>query len=329
VTLRARVLLGAVLWTFGLFVLSGSVTTAIVEHHRRFANTLHGMFGHWLPAFTIAALCLVAGLWQVRRGLAPVHQLRERLGAVHRGVESRVNGSYPAEIQPLVDDLNALLVVQAETVRRAVARAGDLAHGLKTPLAVLSHEANAAAAAGNPQVAAAVTEQVERMRRQIDRHLAHARAAASGATADARTNVGDAAAALARTLQRLYADKSPHIEVQVPGDHDVRVHRHDLDEMLGNLLDNACKWASGRIRLGSTAATATITIVVEDDGPGIAAPLRDAVLRRGVRADEAAPGSGLGLAIVRDLAEVYGGRVALDSSPLGGVLACVELPRAS
>ena len=146
------------------------------------------------------------------------------------------------------------------------------------------------------------------MRRQIDYHLAHARAAASGATPGARCAVPASAEGLARTLLRLHADRGLAIEVDVVPAHAVRGEREDLDEMLGNLLDNACKWARSRVvDRRRPPAGATIVITVDDDGPGLEASMREAVLQRGVRADEAAPGSGLGLAIVRDLAELYGG----------------------
>ncbi len=156
------------------------------------------------------------------------------------------------------------------------------------------------------------------MRRQMDYHLAHARAAASGATPGARCSVSESAEGLARTLRRLHADRGVSIDLHTVATHFVRAGREDLDEMLGNLLDNACKWARSRVAVGSCATDATVTIVVEDDGPGLDASMRQAVLQRGVRADEAAPGSGFGLAIVRDLAELYGGSIALDGSTLGG-----------
>ena len=219
---------------------------------------------------------------------------------------------------------------------RAVAKAGDLAHGLKTPLAVLAQEAERAAAAGQAELASAIDEQVERMRRQIEYHLAHARAAASGATPGARCDVRISAEGLARTLQRLHADRGISIAVDVAADRIVRCQREDLDEMLGNLLDNACKWARTRIVLsiepsaasgaGPDAGGDPVAILVDDDGPGLAAPMREAVLQRGVRADEAAPGSGFGLAIVREIADVYGGSIVLESSPLGGLRARLILP---
>jgi signal transduction histidine kinase len=166
------------------------------------------------------------------------------------------------------------------------------------------------------------------MRRQVDYHLAHARAAASGTTASVRTSVVECADGLARTLPKLYADRTLSIDVRVDPSHAVRVQREDLDEMLGNLLDNACKWARAHVVIESTCAGDTLRITVDDDGPGLAAAMRENVLQRGVRADEQAAGSGLGLAIVRDLADVYQGVISLDASPLGGLRASLTLPRA-
>jgi signal transduction histidine kinase len=272
-----------------------------------------------------AALFMAAGLVVVRTGFSPFVEMRRRLADVQRGVARQLSGNYPPEVGPLVQDLNALLAHHELAVSRAVAKAGDLAHGLKTPLAVLSQEAERAAAAGQADLAAAIMEQVERMRRQIEYHLAHARAAASGATAGARASVAESAAGLARTLLRLHADRGIAIDVRVPPDHAVRCQREDLDEMLGNLLDNACKWARSRVEVSSKGDDA-IVITVDDDGPGLAPSLRAAVLERGVRADEAAAGSGFGLAIVRELAELYGGSIALDTSPMGGLRAALRLP---
>jgi signal transduction histidine kinase len=219
-------------------------------------------------------------------------------------------------------------------VGRAIARAGDLAHGLKTPLAVLSHEADRAAAAGQHDLGGAMTEQIERMRRQIEYHLAHARAAASGATAGARSSVAASVAGLSRTLPRLHADRGIAIDAAVAADHAVRCQPEDLDEMLGNLLDNACKWGKSRVEIASAILLskggrdedALIEIRVDDDGPGLDPSMREAVLQRGVRADEAAPGSGFGLAIVREIAGLYSGSIALETSPLGGLRASLRLP---
>jgi signal transduction histidine kinase len=315
-----------VLWTAGLFAVMGVVTTQIMFHRPNAPRVLHQVFAHATLLSTLALLFMIAGLFQVRGVLSAVDRLRTRLGAVHQGSERHVEGTYPAEVQPLVNDLNTLLDHREQAVRRAVARAGDLAHGLKTPLAILSQEAERAAAAGQQELADAVSEQVERMRRQVESHLAHARAAASGATPGAQCQVADSAAGLARTMLRLHADRGLAMDVRVPAEHAVRCQREDLDEMLGNLLDNACKWGRSRVSIESRAERESIVITVDDDGPGLDPSMRDVVLQRGVRADEAAPGSGFGLAIVRDLAELYGGTIALDRSGNGGVRAQLTLP---
>ena len=329
-SLRLSVLVGASLWTLGLLAAWAVLLTL---NHRAFMSVavVHA-YPHSLGMLALAAMLF--GFLVVRGGLKPMNEIRRRLADVQDGRATQVLGRYPLEVQPLVKDLNGLLAHQQQAVSRAVAKAGDLAHGLKTPLAVLSQEAERAAANGQADLAAAIGEQVERMRRQIEYHLAHARAAASGATPGARSDVRTSAEALARTLQRLHADRGLTIAVDVPADRLVRCQREDLDEMLGNLLDNACKWARTRValsigRIGEATrggAADHLTILVDDDGPGLAAPMRDAVLQRGVRADEAAPGSGFGLAIVREIAEVYGGTIALEASPLGGLRAQLTLP---
>ena len=325
-SLRARVLLGAVLWTVGLFIVTGVVATWAMLHHPRLPFVLHSMFEHAKLSWTVALICMIAGLWQVRRGLTPFHELRTRLSRVRQGTERQVDGQYPTEVQPLVDDLNALLDHRERAVARAISQAGDLAHGLKTPLAVIGREVERVETAGHADLAASIFQQVERMQRQVDYHLAHARAAASGSTPGARCSVAESVDGLVRTLQRLYAERGISIAVRVPRDHAVRAQREDVDEMLGNLLDNACKWARACVSVDSAADGDALDISVDDDGPGVDASLRDVVLQRGVRADEAAPGSGLGLAIVRDLAELYGGSIALERSPSGGLRAHIRLP---
>lgn len=325
-SLRTRLAVGAVMWTVGLFVIAGATLTFAMIHHSNVPITFHRVFSATGPWLCVAGILMVWGLWQVQSGIRPVDRLRTRLMSVRQGSAKRIDGSYPSEVQPLVDDLNALLEHRDRAVARAVAKAGDLAHGLKTPLAVLAQEADRAAAAGQHDLADAIRQQVDRMRRQMDYHLAHARAAASGATSGTRSSVAESAEGLSRTLQRLYAERGIAIDVQVPPDHAVRAGREDLDEMLGNLLDNACKWTRSRVVVASATNNGHVVITVDDDGPGVAAEMRDHVLRRGVRADEAAPGSGFGLAIVRELAELYGGSIALGAAPAGGLRARLDLP---
>jgi signal transduction histidine kinase len=294
---------------------------------RASAIFVHGLAdAHGLALLGVVALCMVAGFVVVRRALAPLSRLRSALADVRAGRRRVVTGSYPAEVQPLVDELNGLLEHHDEAVRRARAKAGDLAHGLKTPLAVLAHEAGRARANGEDELACVMTTEVERMRRHIDYHLAHARAAASGATAGAHATVLDAATGLARTLERLHAPRGIAVDVHIDPAHVVGVQPEDLEEILGNLLDNACKWARGRVAITSRAADDDIEILVDDDGPGVSPTMREQVLQRGVRADEAAPGSGLGLAIVGDLVELYGGSITIDNLPATGLRARLRLP---
>lgn len=320
-SLRFQLVFGSLLWVFGLFAAFVIVGEIIISRHPKYASTLqHGLM------VALAVICLFAGLTQLVRGLSPFDELRARLLAVRQGRERRVDGDYPSEVQPLVNDLNDLLHDRESRVARAMARAGDLAHGLKTPLAILFQEAERAEAEGHRELADAINRQVLQMRRQIDYHLAQARAAASGATPGARCAVMESAEGLARTLSRLYAGRALDIDVRVSPEHAIRGQREDLDEMLGNLLDNACKWAKSRVVVESVVVTSMVVITVDDDGAGLAESMRDVVLQRGVRADEAAAGHGLGLAIVRDLAELYGGSISLDSSPSGGLRARLQLP---
>jgi signal transduction histidine kinase len=328
-SLRRRILIGSILWTVGMIVVASAAFSVMMEISPLSRYSLIGHVHGTLQApltLALAALCLAAGGLQVRRALQRVDDMRTGLADLHTGRRRRLEGDYPAEVQPLVDDLNALLDHRDEAIRRAVGKAGDLAHGLKTPLAVLMREAESAGAAGHAELAAAVQQQVERMRRQVDHHLAHARAAASGSTPGTRSSVRASVEGLTRALQRIHADRGIAVNVESPEAHTVRVQREDLDEMLGNLLDNACKWARSRVVVGSTLLNDQLVITVDDDGPGLEPEMRAAVLQRGVRADEATPGSGFGLGIVRDLAEVYGGSIGLAESPLGGCRAVLRLP---
>jgi signal transduction histidine kinase len=318
---RRRIVVGSFLWIVGLLAITTVVGLALIHRYPHLVGFVHNS-----ALVVFATVCLLGGLSMVRHGLSPFTALRERLAAVHQGRDRRVEGRYPSEVQPLVDDLNALLEHRDQTVRRAIAKAGDLAHTLKTPLAVLAHEAEVADKAGQGELAAVMRQQIERMRRHMDYHLAHARAAASGAAPGVRCPVRTSADGLARTLLRLHAERGLAIQVDVDPAHTVRAEREDVDEMLGNLLDNACRWARSQVAISSTSTGPAVIVTVDDDGPGLDASMREAVLQRGVRADEGVPGSGLGLAIVRDLAELYGGSIALSRSPSGGLRARLQLP---
>lgn len=317
---RWRILLGTFLWSLGLIPL---LHLLFLWSHRQ----MRQMPRYGVVVFLVfGALCILAGIWQFRAGLLPFGWLRGQLLGLRDGSVRRIEGKYPTEVQPLVNDLNSLLEHRERIVQRALAKAGDLAHGLKTPLAVLAQEADRAEAAGQHETAAMIRQQVERMRRQVDYHLVQARAAGSGDVPGARCHVLPSVQGLTRTLERLYADRKVAITIEVAPEHFIRGQREDLEEMLGNLLDNACKWARSSVKIQSVQEGEDVVLTIDDDGPGLPPSMRDRVLQRGVRADEAAPGSGLGLAIVRDLAELYHGSISLEDSPMGGLRARLRLP---
>jgi signal transduction histidine kinase len=327
-SLRARIFIGAVFWMAALFIAAGMLLTHLMARNAAAPGVFHRIFLHMDVLGVVIVICLGVGLLLVRRGLSSFDVLRERLSRIRDGRERRLEGEYPQEVIPLINDLNGLLDDRDRRVTRALTKAGDLAHGLKTPLAILNQHADRARAAGQVELAQAITQQVERMRRQVDYHLAQARASASGANSGARSHVMTSADALARTMMTLHAGRGLQADVEAPHDHFVRVQREDLEEMLGNLVDNACKWARSQVRIHSQAREGVIEISVDDDGPGLEPALRAKVLQRGVRVDEAAPGSGLGLAIVTDLVELYGGSVELTESPQRGLRAVLRLPAA-
>jgi signal transduction histidine kinase len=266
---------------------------------------------------------LGAVLVQVRFGLEPLRRMGRALGAIRGGASARLEGDFPAEIQPLAAELNALLDHNEALVERARTHVGNLAHGLKTPLSVLINEARGS----DGPLAELVRRQVALMRRQVDHHLARARAIAIGSILGARTEVLPVLRDLERTLGRIYAEKALAIEVDAPPELAFRGARQDLEEMLGNLMDNACKWAAERVTARAEAAGEHVQVTIEDDGPGLPAARRAEVLR-GRRLDEQMPGTGLGLAIVADLAQLYGGRIVLDAAATGGLRAVLVLPMA-
>ena len=324
-SLRTHFVIGAVFWTFGLFGVA-IVLWHLVLGNREPPETFL-WFMHHAHAFGLLCIaCLVAGAVQIRRGWRSISQIRAQLAALHALPGRRLEGVYPSEIAPLVADLNQLLEQRDVMVDQARATAGDLAHGLKTPLAIITQEAERAGRDGHAELAGALFEQVSRMRRQVDAHLARSRVDLSKHRVVTPIAAAEAVAGVVRTLSQLYAERGLTFTVDVDPALHVLVAREDLDELVGNLLDNACKWARTRCSITVRQAGARVAVVAEDDGQGISAEMRSQVLTRGVRADEAVPGTGLGLAIVRDLTEAYGGKVVLDESPLGGLRAAIDVP---
>ncbi|MBK6295085.1 MAG: ATP-binding protein [Rhodoferax sp.] len=285
----------------------------------------------WLALGVLAAGLIVAALVQVLVGLAPLRSLRSALGKVHSGETQQLEGSFPGEIMPLIHDFNTVLARNAEVVQRARTHAGNLAHALKTPLSVLANAADAAIAAPGKEAQASelarlVAEQVGIARKQVDYHLARAQAAATSRVPGAKTALQPVLEGLLRVMRRMQERQLSITVAAWPASLSFRGEAQDLQEMLGNLLDNACKWATQHVELSARTEASSLTIVIDDDGPGLAAEQRHAVIQRGVRADQQVPGSGLGLSIVDDLARLYGGQLALCESPLGGLRAALTLP---
>ncbi len=276
-------------------------------------------------------LLLTAGaLLQVRFGLAPLGRLRMALSDLRQGRTQRLQGRYPDEVQPLIDDLNGLLARQADGLQRARAQAGNLAHALKTPLTILAQGAAQAqaSASASRELPALVSDQVQVARRHIDWHLARSRAAAAQATAGLSTPLQPVAQGLVRAMQKIHADRGLTWVSDIGGHLAFAGEPQDLQEMLGNLLDNACKAAGSAVQVRATREGDRLRIAVDDDGPGIPDEDRAAALQRGGRLDESTPGSGLGLAIVQELATLYGGAIELRRSPMGGLSAALTLPAA-
>jgi signal transduction histidine kinase len=283
-----------------------------------------------MSLLVLGLLLVLAALAQVAVGLSPLRALQSALAQVRGGQASRLQGRFPAEVQPLIDDFNGVLERNAEVATRARNQAGNLAHAIKTPLAVLVQAATQSVQA-NPSetqgLARLVQEQVATAQRHIDWHLARSRAAAAQRLPGLRTPLVPVAAGLVRVMQRVHAARELQIDATgVPDTLAFAGEEQDLQEMLGNLLDNACKWARTTVRVSATDTDRGLGIEVEDDGPGLGEAARSAVLSRGVRMDETVPGSGLGLAIVNELAQLYGGQMQLHSSTLGGLRVTLNLP---
>lgn len=292
----------------------------IAEPIQRFTRLL-------LMALGMLALGLaLAVALQLQLALRPLKWLRQRLAAVRSGEAAQLEGEFPQELQPLVQEFNHVLAQNADMVQRARTQAGNLAHAVHTPLAIL---ANAAAHDDSP-LAVLVREQVASASRQVDYHLARARAAAAVRATGLRTPVREPVQALVRTMQRLHAAREIHFELAAQAEDGVfRGEVEDLYELLGNLLDNAGKWARSRVVVDVRKDDGQLCFTVDDDGPGIPPEERRHMFERGVQLDEQRPGSGLGLDIVRTLAETYGGSVEVhDRSPLGGARLRLCLPAA-
>jgi signal transduction histidine kinase len=277
----------------------------------------------------LGAVLLLITTFQVRFGLAPLSRISQGLAAIRSGTAERLEGGFPVEIEPLARETNALIDANREIVMRARTHVGNLAHALKTPLSVMMNEANTHGGA----LAMKVREQTEIMHDQINRHLERARLAARVAVIGTVTDVRPVVTALARTMEKIHLARGIAIEIDAHDRARFRGEQQDLEEMVGNLVDNACKWASARVAIEVFGErlqphSRMVRIVVDDDGPGLSPQQREEVTRRGRRLDENKPGSGLGLSIVVELASLYGGSLALSTAPIGGLRAELVLPAA-
>jgi len=300
------------------FIVSGNATAlaAEVATFRTSVILTLGVFGLALILSTFI---------QIRWGLRPLDRVRRGLADLRSGKASRLGGNYPAEIDPLKHELNALLESNQQVIERARTQVGNLAHALKTPLSVITNEVRA----NKSPLADKVCEQAELMRSQITHYLDRARIAARSDVIGAITEVEPVIARLARAMNRIYGDKGITVTADVPGDIRFKGEQQDLEEIVGNLADNACKWANSTVAIGvavDLGVQCKLTIRIDDDGPGLTPEQRKAATKRGRRLDESKPGSGLGLSIVTDLVGLYGGAFSLDAAPGGGLRAEIVLP---
>ncbi|MDA8016102.1 MAG: ATP-binding protein [Thermoanaerobaculia bacterium] len=302
-------------------------------HRLIVAGELRKIDGHQLvhlpTAFLLGLIglsCLVLGTRPVARGLRSIDSLRTDLAEIRKGKESRLRGVYPKEVQPLVVDLNRLLDDQEQMTAKAAARSSDLAHALRTPLAILGNEAKRLETGAHPEIGRLLEQQLDLMHRQVEAQLASVRTVAAGPLRGQSTAIEPVFRRMASAMRTLHASRGLDLEFSVATKRTFAGRADDLEEMLGNLIDNACKWARRRVRIVARDSDGDLMICVEDDGPGVALEDRQRAFDRGQRLGAEVPGHGLGLAIVREIAELYGGDVELGDSALGGLTVLLRLP---
>ncbi|MEH2470052.1 signal transduction histidine kinase [Nitrobacteraceae bacterium AZCC 2161] len=298
--------------------------TEIFEETRSFDYYLGGTFA------ALSIVLVLTTIFQVRFGLAPLKRISDAIADIRSGRAEQLEGEFPVEIAPLARETNALIEANRAIVERARTHVGNLAHAIKTPLSVIVNEA--AGRSADP-FAAKVLEQADVMRDQVAHHLERARIAARLTIVGTVTDVAPAIEALRRTMEKIHRGRRIAIDVEADAAAKFRGERQDLEEMAGNLVDNACKWADARVfievlveRRGAADPAPKLRIIVDDDGRGLSLAERAQVSRRGQRLDETKPGSGLGLSIVVDLAALYGGSLTLGTAPIGGLRAELVLP---
>lgn len=291
------------------------------------SSAILSFIGSLVITFVLLGMGLgVSTLLQIRFGLRPLIDLRAAVADVRRGEAERILGSYPGDVAPLAEELNLLLEANREILERARTQVGNLAHALKTPLSVIVNEAGSR----GDEPAERIREQASVMRDQVEYYLRRARTAALAGTSRTITDIRPILDGLGRTFDKIYGERAIRLRIQPGGVARFRGERQDFEEMAGNLIDNACKWAEGRVEVAIDAVAdgeaRMVRLCVDDDGPGMPQAARAEAIKRGRRLDETRPGSGLGLSIVSDLAAHYGGRLTLAASGLGGTRAELILP---
>ncbi len=282
------------------------------------------LFWQLMTTMGLIALALAgAAYWQVQHGLKPLRDVQNELDSIRDGAQSSIEGDYPSEIDALVENLNGLIEHNQQVISRTRNNIGNLAHALKNPLAVLMTESG-----DDARYAAKVHRSAEAMLDNVNHYLRRAQTAANAQVLGARTDIEPAVEDIARMVERLNRHKNLAIELDIDVGAVFRGERQDLDDLIGNLIENAGKWCRSRVRVTVKRENGGVVLIVDDDGPGLAPEDRAAAIQRGKRLDESTPGTGLGLSIVNEVAELYGGRFALDDSPLGGLRARLDLPAA-
>jgi signal transduction histidine kinase len=299
-----------------------------VDYAEILASTRKFAYELWIGLGGLALLLLLAAWAHVSVGLKPLNELRTCLTAVRNGEARRLTGAFPHEIMALVAETNALLDAQDEALMVARTRSENLAHGLKTPLAVMAAQSRSLRRKGDLEAANEIDRQVEAMRRHVERELALARARLGGGTLHSRIDAAAALAEIARALKLLPKGQELDWCLAVAAPLMLPIQRSDFDDIMGNLLDNGRKWARTCIRVAARFAGNDVVLSVEDDGPGVPDDQLERIIQRGERAETSVPGSGLGLAIVSDLVAVYRGRLEIARSSLGGLKVAVVLPAA-
>ena len=302
------------------------VRIAVAVDKRTLVEARNAFATDMLPYLVVMAAVLLVAVWiQVRIGLAPLDSVRRGVTDIRSGTTRRLECAYPDEVMPLVDEMNGLLEAQEQTIQRARAWTADLAHGLKTPLTVLTADSQRLRKTGNSAIADDLDQLAETMRRRVDRELIRARVRSGIETRRVCADVGDVINSIVRTLKRTPGGADLEWSIEAPDGADAAILPEDLTELLGNILENATKWANAAISVSVDRGNG-ILIKVEDDGPGVPEDQLITLGQRGVRLDEQQQGSGLGLAIARDVAEAYHGVISLDSSPMGGLAVTVRIP---